>query len=223
MSHILVVADGRAPDRDRLDGTWPGWSSGIAEVVAADGGAVAAARLGFRPDLLVGDLDSIDATTVDELEAAGVAIERASGDKDETDTELAILAALRRGASRITVLGAIGGSRLDHELANIVLLALPAARSVPMVLLDERARVRLLVGPGSADLPGPVGGLVSLIPLGDGVVGVTTRGLRYPLRDEALPFGPARGISNVRLQEAATVAVQDGRLLIIETPATLDR
>jgi thiamine pyrophosphokinase len=222
MSHILVVADGRAPDRGSLDRAWPGWAADVASVVAADGGAATCTRLGLRPDLLVGDLDSIDPATVAELEAAGVPIERASVDKDETDMELAILAALRRGATRITVLGAIGGARLDHELANISLLALPAARATPMILLDEQARVRLVVGPERAQLRGPIGGIVSLLPLGDGVEGVTTSGLRYPLRGEPLPFGPARGISNVRVAAEATVALRAGRLLIIETPATLD-
>ena len=68
-----------------------------------------------------------------------------------------------------------------------------------------------------------VGDLVSLLPLGDGVEGVTTSGLQYPLTDEPLPAGPARGLSNVRQEAAATVTVRRGLLLIVESPATFPR
>jgi thiamine pyrophosphokinase len=59
------------------------------------------------------------------------------------------------------------------------------------------------------------------LPYGEGVAGVTTHGLAYPLADEPLPPGPARGLSNVRVSEDAAVVVRAGRLLVIETPVTL--
>jgi thiamine pyrophosphokinase len=62
---------------------------------------------------------------------------------------------------------------------------------------------------------------VSLLPQGDGVTGVTTQGLAYPLTDEPLPAGPARGVSNVRTAANASVQVASGRLLVVEAPATL--
>jgi thiamine pyrophosphokinase len=62
---------------------------------------------------------------------------------------------------------------------------------------------------------------VSLLPYGHGVEGVTTEGLAYPLRDEPLPAGPARGLSNVRARDDAAVTVRRGLLLVVETPATL--
>jgi thiamine pyrophosphokinase len=225
--HALVVADGESPDRPELDAAWPGWDDDLALVVAADGGARACPGLGFVPDVVVGDGDSLGAVELDALEAAGVAIERADVDKDETDTELAILSAVRRGATRLTIVGAFGGPRLDHELANLALLALPVLEGRDACLLDARARVRLLRGP-SADgapaelaLPGTVGALVSLIPVSEIVEGVSTHGLRFPLRDEALPLGPARGLSNIRLDADARVVVRQGRLLVVEAPATL--
>lgn len=227
--HAVVLADGDAPERASLDAAWPGWAAGIELVVAADGGARSAAGLALEPDLLVGDLDSIDDRTLGALEARGVEVRRFPADKDETDTELAIAAALDRGATRLTILGAFGGRRLDHELANVALLALPALAGREACLLDARARVRLLSapaadgGPVAASLDGPVGGLVSLVPLGPGVEGVTSRGLRYPLLDEPLPIGPARGLSNVRLDAEARLVLRGGRLLIVEVPATLVR
>jgi thiamine pyrophosphokinase len=141
-------------------------------------------------------------------------------DKDETDAELAVRAAAAAGAWRITILGALGGERIDHELGNLWLLAMPALEGIAAFLLDPAARIRL-AGPGRIALGGRVGDLVSLLPFGGDVEGITTRGLRYPLRDEPLVAGPARGLSNVREATDAAVDVRTGRILVIETPARL--
>jgi thiamine pyrophosphokinase len=212
----LIVAAGDAPDRAGLDRAWPGWSDGIDLVVAADGGADAAERLSLRPDLVVGDFDSIAPGGLDRLRAAGVPVEVAPTDKDESDTELAVRAAIARGARALTIVGGLGG-RPDHLLANIGLLALPELADRSVELLDDRTRVSLIHGPGSRDLAGRVGDLVSLLPFGPGVDGVTTAGLQWPLADEALPLGPARGLSNVRTALVARVTVRTGLLLAIET------
>ncbi len=212
----LIVAAGSPPDRAALDAAWPGWSDAIGLVVAADGGAGTAEQLGLRPDLLVGDLDSIDPAALAAIRAAGVPIETASAAKDESDTELAIRAALARGADRLTIVGGLGG-RPDHLLANIGLLALPGLADRPTELLDGATRVTLVRGPGAAELAGRVGDLVSLLPLGPGVVGVSATGVEWPLDDEPLPVGPARGLSNRRTAPIARIAIRSGLLVAIET------
>lgn len=219
--HAIVVADGDVPDRAVLDAAWPGWDAGASIVVAADGGLLRAERLGLRPTRLVGDLDSLPAVDVARVEAAGVPVARARPDKDESDGELAVLASMAAGAHRITVLGAFGG-RLDHALANLGLLAHPALAALDVELLDGGARVTLITAPGPVgapverQLPGAIGATVSLLPFGGDVEGITTRGLRYPLRDEPLSVGPARGLSNVRDAADAAVLVRRGRLLVVE-------
>jgi thiamine pyrophosphokinase len=191
--------------------------------VAADGGWEKAGTLGLRPDLLVGDADSLPKARFAALASEGVAIERSPAAKDESDTELALLAALRRGATQVTILGAMGGQRFDHALANVGLLALPDPAAAQVQLLDATTRVRLLTapasdgGPAHADLAGEAGDLVSLLPLGEPALGVATAGLLYPLADETLPAGPARGLSNVRSNPNAGVTVRRGHLLIVET------
>jgi thiamine pyrophosphokinase len=223
----IVLADGDAPAAAALEAAWPGWSDGVRLVVAADGGARHAEPLGLALDVWVGDGDSIAGDALRALEERGVDVKRAPAAKDESDTELAVLEAIDRGASEIIVLGAFGGSRLDHALANVGLLALARPTLASVALLDAGARVRLVTAPGrdgepvSCPLPGTVGDLVSLLPFGPGVEGVTTRGLAYPLRDEPLPAGPARGLSNVRLASDASVVVRSGMLLVVESPATL--
>lgn len=222
----LVLADGEPPTLTGLDAAWPGWADGIDLVVAADGGARLAGPLGLRVDAWVGDGDSLGATALDELRRAGIPIELAATDKDASDAELGLLAAIRAGADDVTILGALGGPRLDHALANVQLLAHPAAAGVAVQLLDPAARVRLIAAPGRdggpvrLDLRGRPGDVVSLLPLGD-AIGITTTGLRYPLRDEDLPAGPARGLSNVRDEAAAGVSLRRGRLLVVEVPARL--
>jgi len=222
----IVLADGDGPDRADLDAAWPGWDADIDVVVAADGGARLGARLGLRLDAWVGDGDSLDPADLDALRRAGIPVELVPAAKDESDAELALLAAIAAGAGDVTILGALGGARVDHALAGVALLGHPAASGIAVRLLDGRTRVRLLAGPApgggpaTLDLGGRVGDIVSLIPLDD-AAGVTTGGLRYPLRDEPLPAGPARGLSNVRVDPAAAVMVRSGRLLVVEVDATL--
>jgi thiamine pyrophosphokinase len=219
--HALVVADGEVPSRAALDDPWPGWDDAVSLVIAADGGALRAAAIGLTPVVVVGDLDSLDEAELARLERSGIPIERASVDKDESDAELAVLAAIARGADRITVLGAFGGPRFDHALANVWLLSHPALRGRDACLLDARVRIRLLdatAGPARATLEGRAGDLVTLLPFAGAASGITTSALRYPLSGETLEPGPARGLSNVRLGEVATVELQGGRLLIVEVP-----
>jgi thiamine pyrophosphokinase len=216
----LILADGAAPEPAALDRAWPAWDDGIDLVIAADGGARHAASLGRPIDLWVGDGDSLGAAGLDALRAAGVPIELARVDKDESDTELAIVAAATAGASRVTILGALGGARFDHGLANVWLLAHRALTGREAALLDDAARIRLLSS-GRHDLGGRIGDLVSLFPFGGDAAGLTTRGLRYPLSDEPLRSGPARGLSNVRDAADAAVTVGSGQVLVVEIAATL--
>lgn len=224
---VVVLADGQVGPRAALDAAWPGWLEAGARVIAADGGARHAGPLALSIDRWVGDGDSLGEAAIEALEAAGVPIERARHDKDESDTELAVLAARAMGATQLTILGALGGSRLDHALANVGLLAMPELEALDVRLVAVDARVRRLVAPGPnggptrLDLAGRVGDLVSLLPIGADAGGVTTHGLAYRLDDEPLLAGRTRGLSNVRERPDAAVTLRTGQLLVIETPATL--
>jgi len=220
--HALILADGAAPDPAGLDRAWPGWADCVDLVIAADGGARHAATLGRSIDRWVGDGDSLGLAGVEELRAAGVPVELAPTDKDESDTELAVIAAITSGASRITVIGALGGARVDHGLANVWLLGHPVLVGRDACLIDDRSRVRLL-GPGRHDLGGRVGDLVSIFPFTADAGALTTTGLRYPLEHEALRLGASRGLSNVREVPDAALNVGIGHVLVVEIAATLWR
>ncbi len=213
----LVVSDGDVPARAALDRAWPGWAAGVTLVIGADGGAAHAVALGRQPDLVIGDLDSLAPRDADRLARAGVPIERWPVEKDQSDLELALRAALRRSPAPVTILGALSGPRFDHALAAVWLLALPAARGRSVTLLDATSRVRLLRGPGTIELEGRAGDLVTLLPFGAAARGVRTDGLAYRLDGATLAFGPSRGLSNVRTGERAVVTLVRGRLLIVES------
>lgn len=210
---VVVVASGElaAEDAARLDGA--------DLLIAADGGALSVDAVGRRPDLLVGDLDSVSSEFERRLADAGVGIERHSADKDASDTELAIEAALRAGATEIVVLGARGGERLDHELANVLLLADAALAGVRVRIVDRRASVQALRGGDTLELAARTGSLVSLLPIGGAAVGVTTRGLRWALDDATLELGRSRGLSNEVVSAPASVTLEQGLLLVVEQHA----
>jgi thiamine pyrophosphokinase len=192
------------------------WLDDAELLVAVDGGAAWLESIGRRPHLLVGDLDSVDPELVRGLEAASVRIESHPTDKESSDLELALAAARSRGADEITILGAIGGQRVDHELANVLLLA-ASPPGQQLQLVRGRTRLRALCDAGELTIDAALGTLVSLLPIGGSAEGVTTAGLRYPLRDEPLELGSSRGLSNEVASKPATVRLRRGTLLVVET------
>ena len=207
----VIVASG---DLDSADA---GWLEGASLVVAADGGAASLERLGRRPDVLVGDLDSVPGALVDRLRADGVPVERHPTDKEASDTELALRRAMSAGADEIIVLGAVGGERLDHQLANLLLLADPALAGLAVRIVHGPTTVRVARGGEELELAGRVDDLVTLLPIGGDAHGVTTDGLRWQLAAATLSMGPSRGLSNVVARAPASVSLEEGTLLVVET------
>jgi len=208
----VIVAGG---DAHRSDARW------LADadlVIAADGGAAFLEAVRRRPDVLVGDLDSVDAALAERLAAEGVGVERHPAAKDATDAELAIDRAVTAGARRITVIGALAGERLDHELANVLLLADRAwyEATDDLRLVRAGTTVRAVRGPGRLEIEAGPGAMVSLLPLGGDATGVSTTGLRFPLDGEPLALGRSRGLSNEIVAAPASVSVGAGVLLVVE-------
>ena len=181
-------------------------------IIAADGGTHHALAAGVIPHVVIGDLDSLAPDERACVEAAGARIVRFSPRKDETDLELALLHAASEGATEIVVLAALGG-RLDQTIANLLLLALPELSGLDVRIVEGPQTVFLVRD--EALIEGQPGDTVSLIPLGGDVVGVTAEGLEWPLHEETLRFGPARGVSNVLAVERARVRVRRGSLLCV--------
>ena len=206
---FTVVASGDLADGDER------WLDD-ATVIAADGGAVSLDRLGRAPDRLVGDLDSIPEELLARLVGADVVIERHPADKEASDTELAIEAALVAGATQIVLLGATGGARLDHELANVLLLADPALAGRDVRIVHGPTTVRVLHDGRRLTLDGVAGDLVTLLPVGGDATGVGIDGVRWPLAGATLNVGRSRGLSNEVTTPPASVSLERGTLLVVE-------
>jgi thiamine pyrophosphokinase len=186
-------------------------------VIAADSGVEHAAALGLNVDVLVGDLDSASPESVRAAEAAGVRIERHPAAKDATDLELALDYALAAGATRVTVVSGGGGERLDHHLAELVLLA--SQRFAPL-RIDARignARAVAIHAGDDVSLSGAPGAALTLLALGGPARGVTTTGVRWPLTAETLEPGSTRGVSNEIVSSPVRVQLAGGSLLALGT------
>ncbi len=212
MRAAVVLCGPVAPDskwRDRLP------ESPL--VIAADVGYRHAQGLGLRVDVLVGDLDSLDAAEVETARQRGARVERHPVDKSETDLELALNLALVSGCVHAVVVDGGVGPRVDHFLANALLLA--HSRYAPMgvdaafgnswlrVVRSERGRT---------ELRGEVGSLVTLLAIGGPAEGVRTSGLKWPLEGEALREYATRGVSNELVSGVAHIEVASGVIVSIQ-------
>ncbi len=207
----IVVAGGDAVAEDAAQ------LVGADLLIAADSGAEWLAGRGARPDLVIGDMDSIDPALLERLAGEGVTIERHPADKEASDAELAVDHAFDAGADVVVIIGALGGGRLDHELANLLLLANPAGRGRSVSVVRGGTGVRALHDGEELTLEAAEGDLVTLLPVAAEAVGVRTRGLRFPLDGETLAIGRSRGLSNEVEHAPASVSLERGTLLIIET------
>jgi thiamine pyrophosphokinase len=207
----VVIAHGDVDPRDRAQ------LAGADLVVAADGGTIALERWGIVPHAIVGDLDSLGVDRAAEYAGRGVTVVPYSQEKDESDLELAIVYAVNEKADDVILLGLFGGERFDHEIANVLLIAGDGYRGRRMRAVRGDVTVRALHGGEQLELAGAAGDLVTLLPVRGDAEGVRTHRLRYPLVGETLPFGAARGLSNLVLTAGASVACDRGVLLVIET------
>lgn len=212
-SKALIFANGESHDGQMVQQALQAAHDGL--VIAADGGARLAQHFGLVVHYVVGDMDSLSDEELAALEKNSAQIERHSVHKDETDLELALLKAVELDSDWIRIVGALGG-RLDQTLSNIYLLGLSSLRGRDVRVVDADQEAYLLF-PGEHVIEGEPGDTVSLLPLSGEARGIRTENLYYPLEDEILFFGPARGVSNVIQTPVARVHLTDGVLLVVHT------
>jgi thiamine pyrophosphokinase len=197
----VILCDGNPPD--------PVQFSAEAEpgvlLIAADGGARAAAGLGFEPDVIIGDLDSYEVTG---NEKASVIHDP---DQETNDLEKALNYALSESVQEVIIFSATG-KRLDHTLKNLSVLKQFHNSFQKILIRDGYADIFLADSPFRAELP--LNTPVSLFPLSGRVEGITTKGLKYALTDGFLENGVQDGSSNLTVEKTVEIVHKKGDLLL---------
>ena len=210
MQRIVIFANGNLPDLNKARDLLRADDL----IICADGGTHHALALGVIPNLVIGDMDSIQKEQWHELEKAGVTIELFPRDKNETDLELAINRAVEYEPQQIIIIAALGG-RLDQTIGNIALLT-DLQLATFDVRLDDGAEEKFICR-DQVEVHGRSGDIVSLIPWGESARGVQTQNLKWQLNSETLYPDKTRGISNEMTSDTASVKIESGLLLIIHT------
>ncbi len=196
----LVVANGEPPSHallQRLAGQYE-------LLVAVDGGFYTYIEAGLKPDLLIGDFDSISSETLLEYSAID---QLETPDQNQSDLEKAVAYLFQQGVEQLTVCGALG-RRLDHTLHNIYLLC-----RYPEQIRFETDRELCLALPRRSEIQCAIGQTLSLIPISPPVLGVVTQGLKWELQGQALTKQFV-SISNLCLKNKISISFETGDLVI---------
>ncbi len=182
-------------------------------VIAADSGVELAPVLGLDISVVIGDMDSIDATALEALKALGTTVVQHAADKNESDAELALRHAVDLGATRLIVIGG-GGGRLDHQLALFAVMFLDRLRGTRVEVRLARSRAYPVRAGETITISCTTGDVIGLIPFGGDTHGITTSNLRWPLHNESLFAAASRGISNRAIADEFSVVIDTGCLIV---------
>jgi len=217
MKWILVAGGSCDPVwlKRELDGLYekePGeWAC-----MGIDAGTLRLMGAGYKPQHVIGDFDSV--SPVEKERILDIFPEKTVLDpvKDDTDTEAAVRLAVSMGAEELRLYGA-SGSRLDHTLANIRLLAIAEDAGIPAMIVDPCNRIRLISGDTVISGESQYGRYISLIPFDGPVRGLTLTGFRYELDGGEMEYASSLGVSNELTGETGKIHFTEGRLLLMET------
>ena len=216
MKNVLMTAGGSIDADLPADFLSKKTEYGIDTIVACDRGYEALAAIGVTPDVVVGDLDSMSEQFRKVLEYKDIEVIRLNPVKDDTDTEAAIALCAGRGAEKIYLFGATG-SRVDHMLGNIELLAYAADRGCQLIIIDRHNRIRLLQHSFKITKDEQWGEYISLIPYSPVVEKLTLQGFKYELQDFDMKKGNTLGISNEITADTADISFSSGKLIMVES------
>lgn len=176
-------------------------------VIAVDGGFASLEAIDRKPDMALGDFDSLGYVP------KGLRVAQFSSHKDKSDMELALDRARSMRYDEVYVYGGLG-RRLDHTLANLHLFALYSEKGLFVTVVDEDTSVVFITGPDTFEMPAVEAGTVSVFSMNDRAEGVFERGLAYELDDAVLTNRTSLGLSNELIGEAVMIGVEKGTIAI---------
>lgn len=188
-------------------------------IIAADSGYLTARRLGVVPDILLGDLDSLDKSRLSKNELDTLEKIIVPPIKDDTDTQLAVDTAISRGADNIIIVGGLGG-RLDHTLSSVFMLEHISKQGVGCLMTDGKNRIRPMLADGEHSCSIRLSRgykYLSLVSITDKCTGVAVSGVFYPLDVVELTRSYSYAVSNEITADCAEISLTQGTLLVIES------
>ena len=184
-------------------------------IIAADSGAEYAASLGLKPDVILGDLDSVSAETLEYFKKEGCPVKKFRPEKDETDFDIALKEAISLKPEMITVLGATG-TRLDHTLTTFFCIMRVLEDGVDCEIIDPNNRIYFRNSDFVISKEEQYGNFVSLVPVTESVT-LTIKGMKYPLENKKVFRGESLCQSNEIVDEKAEISVKDGTVAVFES------
>lgn len=214
MKRCLIITGGK------LDLSFAGSFLGqetFDKIIAVDAGLEAVKALGLEPDMIVGDFDTVKPEVLAYYRRMEhIVWDTHQPEKDETDTELALLKAQATGFTEVVVLGATGG-RMDHMLGNIHLLFPCLQKGMEAYILDNQNRIYLIDKERTFKRREIWGKYISFLPLTEEVRGITLTGFKYPLHEKDIEIGTSLCISNELQGEEGAITFTDGVLIVVES------
>ncbi|MDY6826088.1 MAG: thiamine diphosphokinase [Bacillota bacterium] len=210
LKKVVIIANGDFKNHDfyrRL-------MHGDDYLICVNGGTGHTLAMGLSPDLIIGDLDSLAPGDSERIASLKPRLIKHPQAKNKSDLELAIDQAVDMKPAEILLIGILGGKRVDHAFANLLLLMIPHRAGIPARIVDEKHEIRMIGD--EAIFKGKKGDYLSLFSLTDKTVVIETTGLKFPLKDESLFFSSTRGLSNELTQSRARVKIKSGLLLTIK-------
>jgi thiamine pyrophosphokinase len=205
---VAIVLNGDEPGPDDLK-----LLGACDAVVCADGAAQALLKTDHPPNLIVGDLDSLQADAYKWADALDVPIERHPGEKDRIDGELALEKAIAMGAKSILILGGHGG-RSAMFLANLKILRRVHDLGLDASMVGRGESLRYVAAGGELTLAGRTGATLNLLAI-DGDATVDLSGTQWDGSGIGLEARSARGVSNRIISDGARIRVRAGTVLVI--------
>ncbi len=182
-------------------------------LICANGGCGYALAMALKPDLVIGDMDSLKTGDREKMTQLDPRLIKHPSEKDKSDLELAIDKAVEMSPGEIVIIGALGGSRADHAFINMLLLIIPLQHDIPARIVDRHQDIFLINK--NAVIEGRKGDYFSLFALGQEASGISTEGLKYPMLEGTLSFASTLGLSNELVNNRAAVSVRKGILLAV--------
>ncbi len=197
----IIIASGNSIKKEIFDGI----CSENDFIICADGGLNYLDSLNIKPNLIVGDFDSVDVNLLEKYK--NVKIKKYPAEKNFTDTEIAIEEAIACGFNEITIFGATG-TRLDHTMANILLIERYIKNDINIRIVDNNNYISILNK--DVIISKKVGYYLSIIPISEYIDGITLKGMKYPLIDVKVSRGSTLCISNEIIDDKAEIYIKNG-------------